>query len=90
MGQRQVPPARFGPPVCLQHPAECVLLVTHGLTIRGFVMRFLHLSIEEFDSLANPVNRAVVTLGERTTLESPVFTSRRWGVSGLTLRPPVA
>ena len=34
--------------------ADRVLIVTHGLTIRCFVMRFLHLSVEEFDVLANP------------------------------------
>lgn len=63
-----------------------VLIVTHGLTIRCFVMRFLHLLVEEFDSLANPANCDVVTLADKTTLEAPVFTSGRWGVGGIRLR----
>jgi broad specificity phosphatase PhoE len=68
--------------------AERVLIVTHGLTIRCFVMRFLHLSVEEFDSLANPRNCAVVTIADRSTLDGAQFTSGRWGVDGLALRPP--
>jgi broad specificity phosphatase PhoE len=66
--------------------SERVLVVTHGLFIRCFVMRFLHLSVEDFDGLANPRNCDVVTLAEKTTLDSPLFTSGRWGVSGLALR----
>lgn len=66
--------------------AERVLIVTHGLTIRCFVMRFLHLSVEEFDVLANPENCDVVTLAETTSLDAPQFTSERWGVTGLRLR----
>lgn len=63
-----------------------VLIVTHGLTLRCFVMRFLHLSVEQFDSLANPGNCDVVTLAEKQTLEAPLFTTGRWGVTGLRLR----
>lgn len=68
--------------------AERVLIVTHGLTIRCFVMRFLHLSVEDFDALANPANCAVITLGDKSTLENVQFTSRNWGVTGLSRRPP--
>jgi len=67
--------------------ADSVLIVTHGLTIRCFVMRFLHLSVEDFDTLANPVNCAVVTIADRDHLPDSLFTSGRWGVSGLTCRP---
>lgn len=66
--------------------ASRALIVTHGLTIRCFVMRFLHLSVEDFDRMANPRNCAVVTIGDRHELESCEFTSGRWGVSGLPLR----
>ena len=31
--------------------AERVLIVTHGLTIRCFVMRFLHLTVKDFDTI---------------------------------------
>ncbi len=66
--------------------AARVLIVTHGLTIRCFVMRFLHLSVEEFDMLANPANCDVITIADCTTLDAPQFTSGRWGVVGLKLR----
>jgi broad specificity phosphatase PhoE len=66
--------------------SERVLIVTHGLTIRCFVMRFLHLSVEQFDSLANPHNCEIVTLADRGALEHPLFTSGRWGVEGIRLR----
>lgn len=68
--------------------ATNVLVVTHGLTLRCFVMRFLHLSVEQFDSLANPNNCDVVTLAERHQLKEPLFTMGRWGIEGLKLRPP--
>jgi broad specificity phosphatase PhoE len=65
-----------------------VLIVTHGLLIRCFVMRFLHLSVEEFDALANPANCDVITLADKSELDSPLFTSGSWGVAGLRLRGP--
>jgi len=65
-----------------------VLIVTHGLLIRCFVMRFLHLSVEQFDALANPANCDVITLADKSELDSPLFTSGSWGVAGLRLRGP--
>jgi broad specificity phosphatase PhoE len=66
--------------------AERVLIVTHGLTIRCFVMRFMHLTVEEFDVLANPPNCAIITIGPREEIAECQFTSGSWGVSGLSLR----
>jgi broad specificity phosphatase PhoE len=66
--------------------AERVLIVTHGLTIRCFVMRFLHLSVEHFDSLAGPDNCDIITLAAREELMDSLYESGRWGVSGLKLR----
>jgi broad specificity phosphatase PhoE len=67
--------------------AERVLIVTHGLTIRCFVMRFLHLRVEDFDRLENPDNCATITLGLPEALnEPPLFSRGQWGVSGLRLR----
>jgi broad specificity phosphatase PhoE len=66
--------------------AERVLIVTHGLTIRCFVMRFMHLTIEEFDALANPHNCAVITIGDKSSMSGCQFTSGRWGVTGLAFR----
>lgn len=70
--------------------ADRVLIVTHGLTIRCFVMRFLHLSVEQFDMLANPDNCAVVTLADRRELGECPLVSGHWGVSGLAVRAPEA
>ena len=42
-------------------PENCVL-VTHGLTIRLFLMRFFHLTVEDFESMAAPQNCALVIL----------------------------
>ena len=66
--------------------AERVLVVTHGLTIRCFVMRFLHLTVEQFDTIANPSNCDIITLGPKGEVEDPSFSSGRWGVSGLRTR----
>lgn len=42
-------------------PENCVL-VTHGLTIRLFIMRFFHLTVEEFELMLAPKNCALVIL----------------------------
>lgn len=62
------------------------LIVSHGLTIRCIVMRFLHLSIEEFESLRNPDNCDVITIAHLDQLTNPQFVSGNWGVEGLKLR----
>jgi broad specificity phosphatase PhoE len=66
--------------------AERALVVTHGLFIRCFVMRFLHLSVEDFDRIANPANCAVITIADRSALAQSQFSSGRWGVDGLAFR----
>lgn len=63
--------------------SERVLITTHGLTIRCFVMRFLHLSVEQFNELDNPTNCAVITLDEHGKLENPGWKVGRWGCTGL-------
>lgn len=42
-------------------PQNCVL-ITHGLTIRLFIMRFFHLSVEDFERMAAPKNCDAVIL----------------------------
>jgi len=59
------------------------LLVTHGLALRVIVMRFLHLTVEQFDKIANPHNADIVTLALRETIQAPQFVSGRWGGEGL-------
>jgi broad specificity phosphatase PhoE len=66
--------------------AQGALVVTHGLTIRCFVMRFLHLTVEQFDEMASPDNCDIITLGPRDVIEQPLFFTSRWGVSGLRKR----
>ena len=71
----------------IRREAERVLIVTHGLTIRCFVMRFMHLTVEQFESIANPANCAIITLAARDSMPGPSFVNSRWGVWGLTVRP---
>ncbi len=66
--------------------AEKALVVTHSLTIRCFVMRFLHLTVEQFDTIAGPANGSIVTLAHKEQIEDPEFVSGRWGVTGLRRR----
>ncbi len=42
-------------------PENCVL-VTHGLTMRLFIMRFFHLTVEEFERMVAPKNCDLVIL----------------------------
>lgn len=65
-----------------------ILIVSHGITIRCFVMRFLHLSVEEFDSIENPSNCDIITIAPKTSrlIPDPNFVSGKWGVQGLRFR----
>jgi len=56
------------------HYEPNTLLVTHGLTMRLFCMRWFHWSVEYFESLNNPGNAEVRTLlkiRDRFTLDQP-------------------
>lgn len=65
--------------------AERVLIVSHGLALRCFVMRFLHLTVEEFERMKNPGNGVVLTLAPRGTLAKYGYATDGWEVDGLEL-----
>ena len=65
--------------------AQRILIVTHGLTIRCFVMRFLHLRVEQFEIIKNPANCEVITISDEPQTD-PQFVTGRWSVTGLHLR----
>ena len=44
---------------------ENCLIVTHGMTLRVFLMRWLHWKVEEFEAVANPRNCQVVVLARK-------------------------
>jgi broad specificity phosphatase PhoE len=64
---------------------ERVLIVTHGLMIRCFVMRFFWLSVEQFEMISNPHNCGVITIGARREMSHADFRTSNWGVSGMRL-----
>jgi broad specificity phosphatase PhoE len=66
--------------------ADKVLIIAHGLTIRCFVMRFLHLTVSQFEKMKNPWNGDIITIARRDRLNVPVFTSGQWGVEGVKLK----
>ena len=68
--------------------ADRVAVVMHGLTMRCFVMRYLHLTVEQFDALDNPRNCDIITLALKDELAASQFTCGRWGVEGLRFRAP--
>ncbi|MFV0533588.1 MAG: histidine phosphatase family protein [Cumulibacter sp.] len=43
--------------------SENVVIVTHGLTMRLFCMRWFHWSVEYFESISNPDNGEFIVLG---------------------------
>lgn len=65
---------------------EHVLIVSHGVTIRCLVMRFMHLKVEDYDRLSNPKNCSMITIAPAKELENSQFTSGKWGVVGLRFR----
>lgn len=44
------------------HFPQNALIVTHGLTLRLFLMRWFHWTVEEFENLRNPMNGQVVVM----------------------------
>jgi broad specificity phosphatase PhoE len=74
-----------------RHPMsdQNLVIVTHGLTMRLFCMRWFHWSVAEFESLSNPGNAEtrILQLGEdgRYTLDRPFErwrTPEPYGVTG--------
>lgn len=43
-----------------------VLIVTHGMTLRLFLMRWFHWTVEEFENIRNPQNCQVVVMEQGT------------------------
>jgi broad specificity phosphatase PhoE len=69
----------------LRKSADRVLIVTHGLTIRCFIMRFLHLTVEQFEIILNPHNCDIITLSDKIDLSTAQFSKGHWGITGLRL-----
>ena len=44
------------------HYPQNTLIVTHGLTLRLFLMRWYHWTVEEFENLSNPQNCQIVVM----------------------------
>jgi len=63
-----------------------ILIICHGMTLRCFVTRFLHLTVEQFESMENPHNCDIVTIGAKDIIKKPVFSNNRWGVEGIQIR----
>lgn len=58
-------------------PKNCVL-VTHGLAIKLFIMRFFHLTVEEFERMITPRNCELVVLeleNDKYVLKTPIASS---------------
>jgi broad specificity phosphatase PhoE len=57
-----------------------VVIVTHGMTMRLFIMRWFHCSVEEFESWGNPPNGAFYLLerrdNEKYNLVTPLRTHK--------------
>ena len=54
-------------------PAVCI--TSHGLTIRLFLMRWFHWTVEEYEALRNPKNCAIIKMqkyGNKYFLETPL------------------
>lgn len=66
----------------LRKKAERILIVSHGLTIRCFVMRFMHLTVEQFDDIKNPKNCDIITISNETVSQCQ-FQSGQWRVKGI-------
>ena len=64
-----------------------IVIVSHGLTIRCFIMRWMHLTVEQFNLLRNPKNCDIITITSKNSLKIPQFVNGKYGVIGLNLTP---
>lgn len=62
------------------------LIVMHGLTMRCFATRFMHLTVDQFETLANPKNGDIIRIAHLDKLRNPQFGSGKWGIEGLRFR----
>jgi broad specificity phosphatase PhoE len=49
----------------LEYPQN-TLIVTHGMTLRVFLMRWFHWTVEEFENIRNPHNCQIVVMNKRS------------------------
>ena len=56
---------------------ENTLIVTHGLTLRIFLMRWLHWSVEEYENVKNPKNCEVLILEQNSAGKYELITPVR-------------
>ncbi len=66
--------------------ASRVLIITHGMALRCFVMRFLRLSVEQFEVIENPHNGEVVTIAPTESLSDFQLECGGWRANGLKIR----
>ncbi|MBZ5857629.1 histidine phosphatase family protein [Flavihumibacter profundi] len=57
--------------------AENAVVVTHGMTIRLFLMRWFHYTVEEFEELANPKNCDIVVMEKQENGKYALLTTMR-------------
>lgn len=62
---------------------ENILIVAHGITIRCFVARFFHMTVDEYSRIANPKNASIITIAPKDEIECPFYGRGRWAVEGL-------
>ena len=63
-----------------------VVIVTHGMTLRCFVMRYLHLGVTEFERMKNPGNCDLICIGPADEIENPNLVRNNKAVTGLRMR----
>lgn len=63
-----------------------ILIFTHGITMRSFVMRFMHLTVEDYIRMDNNNNCDIITITKHQNLENPQFTRGKWGCEGIVFR----
>jgi len=59
---------------------ENVVIITHGILMRLFLMRWYHWTVEEFENLANPPNCYIcnmMLIGDKYILEEPFPTKNK-------------
>ena len=63
-----------------------IFISCHSMVIRCFVMRYMHLTVDDFNLLEGPRHCDVITIAPKNELPTSLFTYGQWGVHGLCQR----
>jgi len=73
--------------LCPQDEDYALILISHGITIRLFLMRWFHWTVEEFDYVYNPPNCKPIVMTRKPMTNEYEIDDTTWGRLGISGTP---